>query len=118
MRALSHFEGIFLCRDYTDMRKGANGLAVKIEQELHQSLFERHIFVFTNRTRTTVKMLYWDNTGFAVWHKRLEQATFKWPLREETKVVRLSQQQIAWLLEGYDISKMKPHISLVYRTIS
>jgi transposase len=47
-------------------------------------------------------MLYWDKTGFALWYKRLEKARFKWPVRCHD-VFEIGEQQLHWLLEGYDI---------------
>ena len=60
-------------------------------------------------------MLYWDKTGFALWLKRLEKSRFKWPKNINKDVVELDNQQLSWLLEGYDIAKLKPHKDLVYK---
>ena len=98
---------IFLRIDATDMRKGINGLAGLIQGEL-QFLGKRSLFVFTNRARKILRILYWDETGFAYWHKSLEHDKFKWP-ESSAKEVEISIQELRWLLNGIDISKIKPH---------
>jgi transposase len=62
-----------------DFRMSFNGLALIVEQQLDVALMSGALFVFTNRTRKKIKVLYWDNTGLALWHKRLEKDMFKWP---------------------------------------
>jgi transposase len=47
--------------------------------------------------------LYWDKTGFALWYKRLEKHHFKWPKITDLDRLRLSEQQLQWLLGGYDV---------------
>ena len=62
-------------------RKGINGLAVLVEEALHHDPFSEQLFVFCNRTRDKIKILYWERNGFCLWQKRLERARFKWPRR-------------------------------------
>ena len=99
---------IFLYKDAIDFRKSINGLVVVIEQELERSAFEPALYVFCNRTRDKLKILYWDNTGFALWYKRLEKARFKWPTQIQTATLTLSDQQLQWLLSGYDVIGHQP----------
>lgn len=74
MRCFVDPPAIFLYKDAIDFRKSINGLIVVIEQELERSAFEPALYVFCNRARDKLKILYWDNTGFALWYKRLEKA--------------------------------------------
>ena len=59
-----------------DFRVGIDGLAARVEQTLGLSPLTGALFLFTNRRRDRVKILYWDQTGFALWLKRLEAARF------------------------------------------
>jgi transposase len=59
-------------------------------------------------------VLYWDNTGFCLWYKRLEEARFPWPKQPETSTLTLSEQQWHWLLQGIDISKINAHRPVHY----
>lgn len=94
---------IYLYRDAVDFRKSINGLATIVEQELARSPFDPGLFLFTNKNRDKLKLLYWDNTGFALWYKRLEKHRFKWPRKNNTLEMALSEQQLCWLLDGYDV---------------
>ena len=66
----------------TDMRKSIDGLSILVSQQLTLDLFAGHLFGFCNRSRTIIKLLYWDRNGFCLWQKRLERHVFRWPTRE------------------------------------
>lgn len=70
---------VFLCNQFVDFRKSINGLAANVESELELSVLSGSLFVFCNKNRDKLKLLYWDNTGFALWYKRLDKDKFKWP---------------------------------------
>jgi hypothetical protein len=72
MRPSNDLTEIYLCMKPVDFRKGINGLAVMVECELERDLFTGQLFVFTNRRRDKVKILYWEKSGFCLWLKRLE----------------------------------------------
>lgn len=95
-----------------DMRKQMNGLAALAEGALKADPFSGALFVFINRRRDKLKMLVWDRTGFIVWYKRLEQEKFAWPHRSGECVLTLSGEQLHWLLDGYDVFRMKAHRAL------
>ena len=118
MRDLACFSAIYLYRGVMDMRKGIDGLAAVVEQEMKLDLFKEAAFIFCSRSRDLVKLLYWDKSGFALWQKRLEKERFVWPRKLTGDTIELSSQQIAWLLEGYDIKHFKPHRTLHYQSFS
>ena len=62
---------IYLYMDIVDFRKSINGLIVVVEQDMNLNPFRDALFVFCNKKRDKVKILYWDKTGFALWYKRL-----------------------------------------------
>lgn len=62
---------IYLHLDAVDFRKSINGLIVVVEQQLELSPFMDALFIFSNKKRDKLKVLYWDKTGFALWYKRL-----------------------------------------------
>jgi transposase len=117
MRPDNALPAVFLCRAPVDFRKGIGGLATLVEAQLSLDPFSAHLFVFTNRRRDAVKVLYWERSGFCLWHKKLEQERFKWPSTCEGAVVTLTGQQLNWLLDGYDITQMQPHKALKYKTL-
>jgi transposase len=103
---------VYLHRDPVDFRKQINGLTVLIEQELEVSAFARALFVFCNRRHSQLKVIYWDETGFCLWQKRLEKAHFQWPKRAREAIVEWNTEQWNWLLRGFDVARMKPHETL------
>jgi transposase len=70
---------VYLVLGNTDMRKAINGLSILVESHLQLDPFSGHLFVFCNRRRNILKILYWDRNGFCLWQKRLEKHDFKWP---------------------------------------
>lgn len=105
---------VFLAIGAVDMRKSINGLAALADAEGHD-LFSGDFYAFTNRSRKLVKILYWSENGFCLWQKRLEQDRFIWP-RHEEDVLRISQQEMAWLLDGLDFRRA--HRRLEYSVVS
>ena len=118
MKSLSDFSEIYLHRLPVDGRKQINGLSLIAQGCMGISPCSGALFVFTNRNRDTVRLLYWDRTGFALWVKRLEAERFRWPIKFEKDVLTLSSQQLAWLLDGIDIFRIKPHATLSFSAVS
>ena len=78
MKRMLSAPNVYLYREFVDFRKSINGLAAIIESETDLPLGSGALFLFTNKQRDKIKVLYWDKTGFALWYKRLEKAKFKW----------------------------------------
>jgi len=106
---------VYLALGYTDMRKAINGLSIIVE-DLNLDPFSGHLFVFCNRRRKILKILYWDSNGFCLWQKRLEKDNFKWP-KTEAEVMQLDHRQLRWLLDGMNISQRNAHRKLHYQTV-
>ena len=114
MRLFHDVPRVYLHREFVDFRKAINGLVVIVEQAMALSPYEDAVFVFCNRGRDKLKVLYWDRTGFCLWYKRLEKAKFVWPKRAEAEVVELTEEQFHWLLRGFDITRMHAHKTLEF----
>ena len=82
------------------MRKGFDGLSGMVEEHFAESLFSGALFIFLNRRRDRVKILYWDSGGLALWYKRLERGTFRMPSGQEGEAVELTSAELSMLLEG------------------
>ena len=85
-------ESVYIHRDPVDFRKSINGLSLIVEESMGLSPFASALFVFCNRKRDKLKVLYWDNSGFCLWYKRLEQEKFKWPRRHAQAVFTLTEE--------------------------
>ena len=114
MTQLSGMTDIYLYRNVVDFRKSINGLMVVVEDEMKLSPFNNALFVFCNRGRDKIKALYWDETGFCLWYKRLEKDKFKWPRKSNQSTLNVSETQWDWLLSGLDLTKMQTHEPLYY----
>lgn len=91
---------IFLCRHPVDLRKSYDTLTALAANVLHEDPLSGAFFVFLNRGRNRIKILYWDRDGFAIWMKRLERGTFPLPDGRESGKQELSRASLLQLLEG------------------
>ena len=107
---------VYLALGATDMRKSINGLSILVQDDLNMDPFSGSLFVFCNRRRTIIKVLYWNANGFCVWMKRLEKQLFKWPSRAE-EVVEIDRRQLNWLIDGLELDQPLAHAPLYYSTL-
>ncbi len=99
MMVLSGAARIYLYRGATDMRRSFDGLAGMVTGCLGDDPLSGAVYVFCNRRRNRIKLLYWSGDGYAIWAKRLERGTFLMPAATTTRV-ELSSAQLSMLLEG------------------
>jgi transposase len=97
MLAISSHARIFFFRESVDMRKGVEKLSLLIETFCSGELMSGAYFVFINRTKDKMKVLYWDSDGFAIWWKRLEKGSFQ--LLDNQKML-IDRKEFFMLLEG------------------
>jgi len=98
---------VYLATEPVDLRKSFTGLYALTVNHLKVDPQSGALFVFTNRRRNRVKILYWDGTGLWVMTKRLEKGTFSWPQGVKVKNGRLALQPeaLALLLDGVDLKE-------------
>ena len=118
MKDVKHFNSVFIHREPVDMRRGINGLSEIVQSSMQGDLMGRHLFVFSGRRKNTIKVLYFDRSGFCLWQKRLEKDKFAWPKKLADSVVNISPEQFGWLLEGFDVWRMKPFEELYFEKVS
>lgn len=94
---------IYLHSGFVDFRENINGLLVIIEHELELSQSNDAIFIFCNKKYDRLKIVYWDKTGLVLWYKVLQKLRFKRPKLDDLKHIKLSEQQLHWLLGGFDV---------------
>ena len=95
---------ILLCTEVTDMRRGFDGLAGMTREVIGDDPLSGHLFVFRNRRGDRVKILYWDRDGFALWYKRLEKGTFRFPaVGDGASSVEVDHATLTLILEGIDV---------------
>jgi transposase len=107
---------VYLAPGTTDMRAGIDRLSMAVQGILDLDPFSGHLFVFCNRKRDAIKVLYWDRTGFCLWHKRLERHRFCWP-EHVPEVMNITPQQLGWLLDGLTLTPQGAHQRLYYKSV-
>jgi transposase len=94
------------------MRRSFDGLCAMAENLMKQDPLSGHLFVFRNRNRDRLKILYWDSDGLAIWYKRLEKGGFQLPTDlkpsdKELTSAEISIDELTWLLGGVDLTSVK-----------
>ncbi|MEQ8233464.1 MAG: IS66 family insertion sequence element accessory protein TnpB [Gammaproteobacteria bacterium] len=117
MRPCNDLAAVYVCVEPVDFRKQINGLSALVQDVLALDPFSEHLFVFRNRRRDRVKILYWERSGFVLWMKRLERERFHWP-RDEGATVTLTGQELNWLLDGFDLARWRPHTALRFDAVA
>ena len=110
LRALDQAQAtrIWLAVEATDMRCGFDRLAERVKAVIGQEPLSGHYFLFRSRRGDRLKILVWDRDGFALWYKRLESGVFKLPRVDAgTRSVELRASELAMVLDGIDVSKLK-----------
>lgn len=97
---------VYLCLAPTDMRRGFDRLARMAEEVTGADPMSGHLFVFRNRRGDRLKILYWDRDGMALWYKRLERGTFRFP-EAQKESARVSPAELTMILEGVDLSSAR-----------
>lgn len=101
---------VFLYRRPTDMRKSFHGLVALTESELKQDPLSGSLFVFLNRRRDRIKILYWGQTGFCIWYQQLQKGTYQIPEHDSLKdqdVLPVTRSQLSLILDGIDLSSVR-----------
>ena len=114
MSLLPNHTRVYLAVGPTDMRKSFNGLSLLVTENYDLDPFSGDLYAFCNRRRDIIKILFWNDNGFCVWHKRLEKDRFHWP-NSECEVIDIDSKQLSWLLAGLEIDKA--HQKLFYSEI-
>ena len=99
---------IYIAVEGVDMRKGFDGLYGLVRDRLGQDPLSGHLFLFSNRDRTRLKILVWDGSGLWVCAKRLEKGRFHWPAAAGAGCVMMRAEELAMLLNGLDVAEARP----------
>lgn len=101
---------IFLALGPTDMRKGFEGLSSLVKHRFKEDPLSGHLFVFANKSRNRLKLLYWDGSGLWICAKRLEKGRYFWPSPEvtpESGALRILAEELTLLVSGIDLGKTR-----------
>jgi transposase len=99
---------ILLCAEPCDLRKSFDSLALLVRQALGSDPLSGQLFVFRNKSGDRVKILVWEGDGFAIWYKRLEEGTFRFPAAADNQAsIAVRAAELAMLLDGVDLTSVR-----------
>ncbi len=101
---------IMVATQPVDFRKGHDGLAALVKNQLHKDPFTGTVFVFRSKRADRLKLLYWDGSGLVMAYKRLEDHRFTWPAIRD-RLIKLSHAQFEALFAGLDWRRVQPVLS-------
>lgn len=116
MISFDSVDSIYVAQGPTDLRKGIDQLASMVQGVFELDPFDDALYLFCNRTRNKLKILYWDGSGFWLLNKRLDEGKFQWDRRGEG-CVSISHQQLRWLLEGLSMTQAKAFKKKHYQSV-
>ena len=106
---------VYLACGNTDLRKSIDGLAALVSQDFDLDLFSNSLFVFCNKDRDKLKILYWNHNGFWLYYRRLEKGRFRWPTHSGAQTLTISRRQLQWLLDGLTLEQRQAHAPVTAR---
>lgn len=100
---------IYLAAGATDLRKSFEGLSDLVRQQFKEDPLSGHVFLFTNKRKNRVKLLYWDGSGTWVCTKKLAKGCFSWPKTADTETgtLRIVAEELTLLVSGIDLEKTR-----------
>jgi transposase len=99
---------IYLYNVPVDMRRSFDGLMAIVQSEFEQDVRQGDLFLFINKRRDRIKLLWWDEDGLAIFMKRLEQGTFERPRMEsDSKQLQMDRTELGLLLSGIELKSVK-----------
>jgi len=108
MLSLSQGIQVYMAIDPVDLRKGFDGLSAAVQTVFERNVLSGHLFLFLNRRRDRIKLLWWDEDGLAIFYKRLERGSYEVPCHlPGAKQLQLSSAQLSLLLSGVQLDSVK-----------
>lgn len=95
-------KNIYVSTHFVDMRKSIDGLTLIVHSQFQMNVLDHSLFIFTNRSRNRIKILYYESNGFWLFIKRLEHGKFKIKESQESLTRAITSRQLSWLLEGLE----------------
>jgi transposase len=109
---------VYLACGATDLRKSIDALAAIVKYSFDLDVFSNSLFVFCNKDRDKLKILYWDRNGFWLYYRRLDAGRFRWPKSGDGKqAMAVSRRQLQWLLDGLALEQHKAHPEVTARIV-
>lgn len=95
-------KNIYISNHFVDMRKSIDGLTLIVHNQFDMNILDHSLFIFTNKARNRIKILYYENNGFWLFLKRMEHGKFKINEFDDGHTKAITSRQLSWLLEGLE----------------
>ena len=96
---------IFVSLQPTDMRRGFPGLSGEVQAKLEEDPLSGHLFLFRNRRRDRIKILFWDGDGYVIYYKLLSRGSFEFPEPNDpdSPSAQIRSSELSMLLDGIEL---------------
>lgn len=114
---IDNIDNIYLASEYVDFRKSIDGLVAIVNDSLFLNPTSNSLFLFTNKRRNSIKVLYYETNGFWIFQKKLlNRDKFIWVKNDSRDTINITKEQLRWLLQGMEIEPKKhfKNINSVY----
>ena len=117
---LFHYQirNYYLYSESADMRSGFDSLSGLIRNQLQKDPLSGDLFIFINRRKNQLKLLHWQEDGFALFYKRLEKGTYELPKLNSKESGQISTEQLLFILQGVVLKTMQKHKRYTHITVS
>lgn len=105
---------IYLSLGPTDMRKSIDTLSILVKEVLQLEPSSGHLFLFCNRARNKLKILYYEQNSFTLWYRRLERGKYIFPKNGQGHI-EMTREHFEWLLSSNRYSRMENLSETFYR---
>lgn len=102
-----NINAIYLATSKVDMRKSIDGLVSIVTMEFKSEVISNTLFIFTNKNRNRLKILYYENHGYWLFLRRLDRGTFKVKEDKISKLKTINSKQLEWLINGMEVEEKK-----------
>jgi len=110
MFSLGERHRYYLYNDWVDMRKGFNGLSGLVRNDLGMNPLTGDVYIFINRSRNRMKLLVWEQGGYVLYYKRLEQGRFRIKKDSESQLsLEYSWEELMLLVGGIEQTSLRRH---------
>lgn len=103
---IDKIRNIYISNSPVDMRKSIDGLSSIVHHQFKMDLLDNSLFVFINKSRTVIKMIYYEHSGFWLVMKRLEKGKFQYMFGDQLEASSITPNQLSWLVEGLNMHKL------------
>ena len=117
---LFHYQikNYYVYSESTDMRRGIDSLSGLVTNELKLNPLHGDLFIFLNRRKTQLKMLHWQEDGFALFYKRLEKGTYELPSLSSNLSGKINAEQLLFMLQGVVLKTVQKRVRYSHNIVS